>query len=118
MITSKESETDWITKDHLKGILYTNFLVSIPMIFDLIIAYGRENKTVLTIIVHTIFKIEPKYNNDLKVALQFLHKTLAVIQNKTITEGEEGEPVSSFEDLALYCLDGASTLSIFFGDLS
>lgn len=115
LITNKESDEAWITKEHLKELLYTKFLISIPMIFDMIIAYGRINLSILSKIIKTIFKIEPKYNEDLKIAICFLQNAFNVIKRKTEgTDDDENEYEKncSFDDLALYTLDCASTISI------
>jgi hypothetical protein len=76
LITNKESDKEWITRQHLADLLYNKFLISIPMVFDMLVAYGRENHLVLGKFLEALFKIEPKYMNDLKLALQFVQQVI------------------------------------------
>lgn len=99
-------QTEWLTKEHLSELLYDNFLISIPMIFDMLVAYGRSNEAIIKRFVQMIVKIEPKYENDMNESLQYLASAFDVIQKKI----EENENSTSFEDLALYILDCAFTI--------
>lgn len=101
-------QTEWITKEHLAELLYSKFLISVPMIFDIIIAYGRPNVATLQRLITTIIKIERKYQNDLAEGLQFLVKAFNTIQEKVM----ENSSSTSFEDLALYALDCAATINL------
>lgn len=95
IITNKESETEWITKDHLKELLYSKFLISVPMMFDLVVAYGPSNIGIITKIIQTISKIEPKYKNDLKLSFKFLQKAFKIIQKKAENEGVADDNVEN-----------------------
>ncbi|XP_055389936.1 activating signal cointegrator 1 complex subunit 2 [Condylostylus longicornis] len=115
IITNKESEEEWITKEHLQELLYSKFIISIPLIFDLIITYGRVNREMLSRVIQTIFRIEPKYLNDLRLSLQYFQTALKTIQRKTETEeivDENSPDINTLDDLALYTLDCALTISI------
>lgn len=95
-----------MTKDHLAELLYKKFLISIPMIFDIFIAYGRSNAPIIKRIIETIIKIEPKYENDMLESLQALKSAFQTIASKT----DANEINTSAEDLAFFALDCAYTI--------
>ncbi|XP_031628926.1 activating signal cointegrator 1 complex subunit 2 [Contarinia nasturtii] len=105
MITNKESETEWMTKEQLADILYDKFLITVPMIFDLLVIYGQDNANILRRVIETILKIQPKYRNDLKDGLNFLATTFNTIQEKV----NENNP-DTYEDLVMYILDCSYTI--------
>lgn len=61
-------------KSFLAKTLYSKYLLTVPIIFDLLSAYGRDNIQILSRIINLIVKIEPKYLDDLKIGLQFMQK--------------------------------------------
>lgn len=99
-------QTEWITKDHLAELLYKKFLISIPILIDILIAYGRSNGVVIKRIIETITKIELKYVNDLRESIQSLGTAFKAIASKT----DANESGTSVEDLALFALDCAYTI--------
>lgn len=77
------------------------------MVFDVLVAYGRSNATIVSRFIQTILKIEPKYERDLVESLTFIKTAFKTIQEKT----EANETGTSFDDLALYALDCAYTIN-------
>lgn len=117
LVTNKESDVDWITKDSLGDLLYTNYLVSIPMIFDLAIALGPENHFVLHKIITQMIKVQPKYQNDLLHGLEYIQASIRSVEDQAQTmiqkEIDGNAPDShGLEMLALYTLDCVVTLSV------
>ncbi|XP_058834093.1 activating signal cointegrator 1 complex subunit 2 [Topomyia yanbarensis] len=114
MITQRESDRCWIGKEFLGELLYKHYLVSIPLLFDLLPVYGRDNKQVLTLMVQTIFKLQPKYGQDLKVGLKFLQSTFKTIQQQIVTDRLDGNIASltRLNDLAIYTLDCSTVLAL------
>lgn len=114
MITQRESEHCWIGREFLGDLLYKHYLISVPLLFDLLSVYGRENKTVLTQMLQTIFKLQPKYRQDLKAGLQFLQKTFNTIQQQLETDrlGGHTAAAATLTDLAIYSLDCCTVLSM------
>lgn len=53
-----------MTKEQLADILYDKFLITVPMIFDLLVVYGSENAQIVRRLLETVLKIQPKYRND------------------------------------------------------
>ncbi|XP_055844123.1 activating signal cointegrator 1 complex subunit 2 [Episyrphus balteatus] len=116
IITNKETDEEWISKDQLKSLIYSNFLISIPMLFDLIIALGDSNMSILKKIFDTVFRIEPKYKDDLTIALQYLITTFETIKQQAENDenvgGNNENLETPYDDLVLYTLDCVFTLSI------
>lgn len=98
-------QTEWITRQHLAELLYSKFLISIPMVLDVLVAFGPTNATVIRRWAETIFKLEPKYRTDLAEALKVVANTFDVI--KSNVNKNEGK---TFDDLALFSLDCAFTV--------
>lgn len=78
------------------------------MIFDLISTYGRSNNTILTQIIETILKIEPKYQHDLEMGIKYLQMVLRNLQHKIETENS----IKILEDITLHLLDSSFTLNV------
>ncbi|XP_053682700.1 activating signal cointegrator 1 complex subunit 2 [Sabethes cyaneus] len=114
MITQRESDRCWIAREYLGDLLYKHYLISVPLLFDLLPVYGRENKTVLTQMLQTIFKLQPKYWFDLKTGLQFLQKTFNTIQQQLETDrlGGHSAGAATLNDLAIYSLDCCTVISL------
>ncbi|KXJ80582.1 hypothetical protein RP20_CCG024358 [Aedes albopictus] len=114
MITQRESDRCWIGREFLGELLYKHFLVSIPLIFDMLPIYGRDNKAVLGLMLQTIFKLQPKFQQDLRVGLQYLQSTFKIIQQRIETDRIDGNATTSstLNDLAIYVLDCCSSLSL------
>lgn len=118
LVTNKESDEEWISKDHLKTLIYNNFLISIPMLFDLIVALGDGNLKILKRIFDSVFEIEPKYKEDLTTALRHFIDTFEFISKQAeneevIKQAEKNENLETpYDDLVMFTVDGAMTLSI------
>lgn len=72
LVTAKESEVDWMSKEFLGEILYTNYVISVPFLFDVVIALGSQNQMLLSRVVGELFKIQPNYWNDFKSGLEYI----------------------------------------------
>lgn len=94
-----------MTKEQLADILYDKFLITVPMIFDLLVIYGSENTQIIRRMLENVLKIQPKYRNDLKEGLIFLSNTFNTIQEKV----NENNP-DAYDDLVMYILDCSYTI--------
>ncbi|KNC23734.1 hypothetical protein FF38_01210 [Lucilia cuprina] len=123
LLTPKESADCWLKKDDMRELIYKNYLISVPMLFDLLVAVGNaspENAAILQRIFDTLLSIEPNYKKDLIAALNFFRAAFRSIQTQTENEGFEGAGgglpddtcETPFDDVALYTLDCAFTLSV------
>ncbi|XP_061392484.1 activating signal cointegrator 1 complex subunit 2-like [Musca vetustissima] len=123
ILSPKESNESWLKKDELKMLIYENYLVSIPMLFDLLVAVGnatRENSELLKKIFDNLLLLQPNYKKDLQHALTYFRVAFRSIHTQTENEGFEGAggglPDEScetpFDDVVLYTLDCAFTLSV------
>lgn len=118
LVTAKESEQDWMSKEFLGDFLYTNYLISVPMMFDLVIALGGgQNLGLLSKILTELFKIQPNYLNDLRNGLEYIQQSFNTVteQVQSLEQQEINEAAietSGLENLALYSLDCAVTLHL------
>uniref|UniRef100_A0A2M4BFN4 Putative transcription coactivator complex p100 component n=1 Tax=Anopheles marajoara TaxID=58244 RepID=A0A2M4BFN4_9DIPT len=105
LTTPRKSRNTWMDRDHFASIIYEHFIVSVPLIFDFIFVYGRDNRTVSSI-VESVVKLQPKYEVDLKLGLQYLINVFASIQGRCESEmHSQNLSEGVLIDLALYVLD-------------
>ncbi|XP_017028989.1 activating signal cointegrator 1 complex subunit 2 [Drosophila kikkawai] len=122
--TSKESTSEWISPQQHSNLLYSNYLISVPMIFDLIIAVGDaepSNMELLRQIVGNVLRLQPEYRKDLKEALLFYESAFLSMQIQVENEGCEGAgggaPLDAdletpYDDVVLFAMDCAYTLRL------
>lgn len=122
LITSKESATEWITPQQHSSLLYENYLMSVPLLFDLVIAVGdadEQNLKLLQQIFETVLRIQPDYLKDLEEGLAFYENAFLSMQIQVENEGCEGagggtlldpDADTPYDDVVLFALDCAYTL--------
>lgn len=93
-------------KEQLADILYDKFIITIPMIFDLLVVYGPENSQIVRRILETVLRIQPKYRNDLKEGLNFLATTFNTKLKEKVNENNP----DTYDDLVMYLLDCSYTI--------
>jgi len=125
LLTEMESDTEWIEPEHHSSLLYTNYLISVPLLCDLVIAVGdadEQNLKVLEQIFKTVMHIQPNYMNDLKEGLAFYENAFLSMQIQVENEGCEGagggalldpDADTPYDDVVLFALDCAYTLRLF-----
>lgn len=121
LITAKENENDWISNEFLGDLLYSKYIVSIPMVVDLIVTLGIQNHVVLNKILTKILKIQPKFMNDLKCMLEYIQTSMKSVHDQTIVLNQQDEienihptDIHGYEMLCLYILDFTVTLNALF----
>jgi activating signal cointegrator complex subunit 2 len=113
LITNRESDKEFMSKEKQADIIYKNFVISIPMIFDMVALYGYNNKNLIQKIIDTLLKIEPRYSNDLKMGIKFIQSTFETMRKQLeTTESENRELFEKYEDLSLYLMNIATTLNL------
>ncbi|KAG5683773.1 hypothetical protein PVAND_013037 [Polypedilum vanderplanki] len=113
LILNRESEEEFMTKEKHAEILYQNYLISVPMIFDMIALYGYSNKNLIQKIINEVVKIEPKYQNDIKAGIKFIQSTFVTMKKQVLLIEEENRNLfEKYEDLCLYLMNIAVTLNI------
>ncbi|XP_004535103.1 activating signal cointegrator 1 complex subunit 2 [Ceratitis capitata] len=123
LITNRESDEEWLTIEHQRELIYKNFLISVPMLFDLLMAVGdadAQNTAVLRRIFDSLLRLEPNYKKDLLAAVAFFRAAFRSIQTQAENEGFEGagggdldeNAETPYDDVALYTLDCAYSLSV------
>lgn len=108
LVVQEESDSAWIEPEHLAKLLYPNFIITIPMVFDILMAYGRTNAQLLQRLLPLIFSIEPQYRSDLADAMNYLKSSFHEVQLKVEENGDK----TDFDDLAAYTLDCSATIAI------
>lgn len=115
LITNRESEAEHMSKEKHAEIIYSNFCINIPMLFDLVSLpiIGISNKGVMQRIIDSLLKIEPRYSNDLKMGIKFIVSTFDIMKKQLETaEAENRELFEKYEDLSMYLMNVASTLNL------
>lgn len=127
LATNKESLTEYMNRPFLGNLLYDNYIYTVPIIFDLCQLYGRENTKVIEKIIHSIFTLQPMYNDDLKKSVTCLIKAFENVERRfedrldfateAVALAERANnsiemTLYNLEDLILYILDVSSTLTI------
>lgn len=82
LITNRESEDKFMSKEKQAQILYENFIISMPMIFDMIALYGFASKDLMQKFIDTLIRVEPKYVNDLKSGMKILENSFATMSEE------------------------------------
>ncbi|XP_032519004.2 activating signal cointegrator 1 complex subunit 2 isoform X2 [Danaus plexippus] len=139
LITNKESKNQWMTKEYLADIIYNNFIFTIPVLWDLCLAYGVDNARHISKMVDTVYTLQPTYNTDTLLALTFVQESFKYIIMQVNKDYESEEPPNLPEtfkgfgeirrpsgnrshdkltfnvlrDLVIHMLDTAMTLRIF-----
>lgn len=113
LITNRESDEEFMTKEKQAELIYGNYVISVPMLFDIVALYGYNNRDLVQKIITTVLKIEPKYSNDLKTGIKFVRDTLGTIKEQiSLIEKENRDLYDSYEDVSLYLMNISSTLNL------
>lgn len=102
-----------MAKEKQAEILYENFVISMPMIFDLVALYGYANKDLMQKFIDTLVRIEPRYLSDLKAGMKIIEGSFTTLSDQLVKIDEENrDKFNKLEDLSLYLMNIAATLSI------
>lgn len=113
LITNRESESEFMSREKQADIIYKNFIVTMPMLFDMLTLYGYSNKNMIQKIIDTLLKIEPKYLTDMKVSIKFIQSTFETMRKQLEeVEAENTDLSQKYEDLVLYLMNVATTLNL------
>lgn len=67
-------QTEFITREYYGRMIYDNYVFTIPVILDICMLYGRDNRVQVLHIIDTVFQSQPKYKEDLEEAVPFIFK--------------------------------------------
>lgn len=113
LITNRESDEEFMTKEKQAELIYGNYVISVPMIFDIVALYGYNNRDVVQRVITTLLKIEPRYSSDIKTGIKFIRDTLGTIKDQVgLIEKENRDLFASYEDVSLYLMNISSTLNL------
>ncbi|KAI5636566.1 CUE domain-containing protein [Phthorimaea operculella] len=139
LITNKESKSKWMTKESMANIIYNNFVFTIPILWDICLVYGVDNKQHISRLVTSVFTLQPQYENDAVAAVAFVNEAFKYIILQVNKDYDSDEPpnlpetfkgfseikrpsdskqiekitFSILKDLIIHLLDTAMTLRIF-----
>ena len=65
MSTNKESATAFMKQETFAELIYENWVFDMTKFLDLCALYAESNAPLLTKMISNVFKLQPKYNNDL-----------------------------------------------------
>ncbi|CAK1550374.1 unnamed protein product [Leptosia nina] len=139
LVTNKESKTQWMTKEHMASLIYDNFIFTIPVLWDICLAYGADNSKHVSRLIEAVYTLQNRYEADTAQALVFVHeafkyiilqvnkdyesegppnlpetfKGFSEIRRPTNSKAPEKITFSILRDLVVHLLDTAMTLRIF-----
>ncbi|XP_049876018.1 activating signal cointegrator 1 complex subunit 2 [Pectinophora gossypiella] len=139
LITNKESKTEWMTKEHMSALIYNKFVFTIPILWDLCLEYGVDNKQHMSRLMASVFTLQPQYETDAKTALAFVTEAFKYIILQVNKDYDSDEPpnlpetfngfseihrpgnskhndkltFNILQDLIIHLLDTAMTLRLF-----
>lgn len=106
----RQSVTEFMTEEGLAETLYTNYLITVPMLFDILVSYGtgKDNLGVLQQLFARIFQLQPKYKYDLMTSLEYIRSDCLQSVQREIESSSRS--LVKLNDLILFCLDSISIL--------
>lgn len=113
LITSHESDSQYLSNEKHAEIIYSNFIITIPMLFDLFTLYGYSNIGLIQKIMQTLIKIESKYSSDIKNGINFILSTFeSMTKQLNVEKPEDSQFFVEIRDLIMYLMNIATTLNI------
>lgn len=111
LLVARESPIAWIAPEHHAKLVYANFLVTVPVCFDALLACGRSNRALLSRLIGRVLAIDRRYQGDLRGALVHLKQQLLAMQERIDDAGANATDAER-ADLAAYALDCAATAAV------
>lgn len=106
----RESETEFMSAGDLAETLYKHYLITVPMLFDILVTYGtgKTNLPILQGLFERIFKLQPHYQHDLLVSLKYIKADCLQSVEREIETSSKS--LAKLNDLIVFCLDSVSIL--------
>lgn len=79
LITNKESKEHYMHKDYMRDVIYNKFIFTIPILWDICLIYGADNRKHVGRILTSVFTLQPKYLKDLEAAISFVKEAFKYI---------------------------------------
>ncbi|TDG38172.1 hypothetical protein AWZ03_015406, partial [Drosophila navojoa] len=124
LLTPNESPTEWMTPQLHRNLLYNHFLMSVPLLCDLVVALGdvsEQNVKTLQNIFDAVMRIQPESFKRFKDGLSFYKDAFLSMQIQVENEGSKdvggGSPLgpkvdTPYDDAVEFALDCAHTLRL------
>uniref|UniRef100_A0A182PBK8 CUE domain-containing protein n=1 Tax=Anopheles epiroticus TaxID=199890 RepID=A0A182PBK8_9DIPT len=111
LTTLRESSTCWMEPEFYGKLVYKNFILTVPILFDLVSIYSRDNEQQTSRMLESVLSLQPKYIQDMKQGLSYLLNAFTIIQTRCESElAEANVPEATLNDLTLYAQDCSSVL--------
>ena len=72
--THKESNEHFFTPQGFANTIYENYIFDIPRLFDICSLYALSNRELLSKMLGNIFKQQPKYLDDMTIAIESINE--------------------------------------------
>ncbi|XP_011297474.1 activating signal cointegrator 1 complex subunit 2 [Fopius arisanus] len=115
IVTNKESEFEFMEKDYHGKIIYDNYLITVPIMWDMCQLYGRNNEKVVEKILSSAIKLNPSYSKDFKQAVDFLIEVFTHVEQKIENSLSQdlNMSVKDIEDMVVHLLDLSTSIEVF-----
>lgn len=110
LTSARHSDVEFMSEEDLGETLYKHYLITIPMIYDILATYGTgpENITIVEQLFSRIFQLQPKYKYDLLVSLKFVRANCLQGVERELEASTKS--LTKLTDLILFCLDSVCNL--------
>jgi len=110
--TYKESQADFFTSDYYANMIYDKFIMDVPKLLDICSLFPDCNKEITKKMVANIFKVQPKYSDDLFNVGETLAKGFETVteQLQVVRMNDARAGVEEIIDVLGFVLDIASSI--------
>ena len=107
MSTRKETLDDYMSPEFFSDMVYNNFLLDIPKIFDITGIFYDGNQKLVAKMIENLFSSQPKYLDDLKLCSKSIMESVNTVTLKIeeYLQSRQSLATNEFEDLILYATD-------------
>ena len=107
MSTRKETLNDYMSIEFFSEMIYNNFLLDIPKIFDICSIFYDGNQKLLAKMIENLFSSQPKYFDDLKLCSKSIMESVSTLSIKIeeYLQSRQSLATNEFEDLIMYATD-------------
>jgi len=112
--TYKESQADFFTAEYYANMIYDKFIMDVPKLLDICSLFPDCNKEITKKMVANIFKVQPKYSDDLFNVGETLAKGFETVTEQLqvvrMSDTKASAAVEEVVDILGFVLDIASSV--------
>ncbi|KAL0268218.1 UNVERIFIED_CONTAM: hypothetical protein PYX00_010244 [Menopon gallinae] len=113
--TVKESETDFVI--NLGTLLYENYVFTVPILLDICLIYGMENRQLVVNMLDNVISVAPQYLDDFKEVVPHFVHVFSIVRDKFESNQALTDKFSTnwkeIKDLILHLYDSVATINLF-----